>query len=334
MPEGQVRSVLTEQLGDYESRFRDLDLSPMAAASIGQVHRAVTHDGIELAVKIQYPGVAESIDSDVDNLRSLLSLARLLPGQLDVEAITRAVKEELHREVDYERELQQLEKYRRALGERPGLMVPRGVAALSSARVLSMERAPGIELLEWAKTASAEERDRIGLRLLDLLLLELFETGLMQTDPNPANYLYDAPTDRLVLLDFGAAREVPEHVRVVYRQAFLALADADRGAVAAVLEALGVKPKAGSPALELLIELSLEAAEAFTPGPYDFGSTDLSERLQVRGRALARHQQDLKSPPPEFIFFQRKLGGTFLLCRQLRARVDCHALLVRHRIIG
>lgn len=334
MPEGQVRAVLSRELGDYEGKFGHLDLSPMAAASIGQVHRGTAHDGTELAVKIQYPGVAESIDSDVDNLRSLLALAKLLPGELDVDALTREVKEELHREVDYERELRQIETYREALGERPGMLVPRGVPALSSARVLTMEHASGIEILTWAKDASAEERDRIGTRLLDLLLIELFETRLMQTDPNPANYLYDAPVDQLVLLDFGAVREVPERVSGLYRQAFVALAAADREGVAGVLEGLGVKPKEGSPALDLLLDLSLEAAEAFVPGPYDFGTTNLSERLKVRGRALARHQRDLKSPPPEFIFFQRKLGGTFLLCRQLRARVDCHALLVRHGIIG
>ena len=79
--------------------------------------------------------------------------------------------------------------------------------------------------------------------------------------------------------------------------------------------------------------MALEASEVFQPGLYDFGTTDLSDRLQKWGRQLARHGRDLKSPPPEFIFFQRKLGGTFLLCRQLRARIDCHLLFQQRGIL-
>lgn len=333
MPENQVRQVLRGELGDFEERFTSFDMTPLAAASIGQVHPAVARDGTPLAVKIQYPGVAESIDSDVDNLRSLLSLARLLPGELDVDAITDEVKRELHREVDYSRELKQLVAYQRALGDRPGLFVPRPYPEVSSNRVLAMERASGVELLTWAATAAQSDRDRIGEQLLDLLLIELFEIGLMQTDPNPANYLYDASSERLVLLDFGAAREVPEPVRALYRLAFVALAERDRTQVAAVLQGLGIVKDTSAAVLELIVDLALEAAEAFEPGVYDFGATDLSQRLQAGGRKLVSHQKEIGAPPPEFIFFQRKLGGTFLLCRQLRARIDCHRLLVRHGLI-
>jgi predicted unusual protein kinase regulating ubiquinone biosynthesis (AarF/ABC1/UbiB family) len=196
-----------------------------------------------------------------------------------------------------------------------------------------MERVDGQELLVWAKSAPQEERDRVAELLLDLLMSELFQMGQMQTDPNPANYLYDSEKGRLVLLDFGAARHVPLSVQDIYRRAFVALARRDREATLRVLGDLGLKPREGSPAIELLVEISLEASDAFQPGVFDFKATDLSERLHARGKELARHQRDLKSPPPEFIFFQRKLGGTFLLCRQLEARVDCHALLVKHGLI-
>lgn len=328
MPREQVRSVLEEAFGrDFRDRFGSLSLEPMAAASIGQVHAATTKAGRQIVLKIQYPGVAESIDSDVDNLRSLLQFARLLPGELDVDALTREVKAELHREVDYTHELRQLCLYRDALGARDGYFVPGAHPELSTSRVLALDHAPGIELLKATALADQQTRDRLGLQLFDLLLIELFEMGLMQTDPNPANYLYDEESQRLVLLDFGAARTVPAHVSDVYRKAFIGLAGRDRALLSEVLDGLGFETPPGSPVRDMIIDMSLEAAEAFDEGVYDFGTTDLSARLQVHGRALARHQKDLKSPPPEYIFFQRKLGGTFLLCRQLRARIDCRGLL-------
>ncbi len=328
MPQEQVRAVFEAEFGrDFRDRFGSLSLEPMAAASIGQVHVATTLAGEPIVLKIQYPGVAESIDSDVDNLRSLLQLARLLPGDLDVDALTREVKEELHREVDYTRELEQLCLYRDALGERPGLFVPRAHPELSTHRVLALDHASGVELLKFSENADQEVRDRLGARLLELLLIELFETKLMQTDPNPANYLYDAESDNLVLLDFGAARAVPEHVSQMYRKAFVGLAERDRGLLGEVLDDLGLSTSPGSPVRDMIIELALESSEAFDGGMYDFGTTDLADRIQVHGRKLARHQRDMKSPPPEFIFFQRKLGGTFLLCRQLKARIDCRQLL-------
>ena len=328
MPREQVRSVLEEAFGrDFHDRFGSLSLQPMAAASIGQVHAATTKTGQQIVLKIQYPGVAESIDSDVDNLRSLLQLARLLPGELDVEALTREVKAELHREVDYAHELSQLCLYREMLGERDGYFVPAAYPELSTSRVLALDHAPGIELLKATALADQETRDRLGRQLFDLLLIELFEMRLMQTDPNPANYLYHEETKRLVLLDFGAARAVPPHVSDIYRKAFIGLAAKDRVLLSEVLDELGFVSAQGSPVRDLIIDMSLESAEAFDGGAYDFGATDLGERLKVHGRALSRHQKDLKSPPPEFIFFQRKLGGTFLLCRQLGARIDCLGLL-------
>lgn len=328
MPRDQVRGVLEAEFGrDFRDRFGSLSLEPMAAASIGQVHAATTKSGEPIVLKIQYPGVAESIDSDVDNLRSLLQLARLLPGDLDVDALAREVKEELRREVDYARELRQVGLYREALGQRDGVFVPRAHPELSTPRILVLDHAPGVELLKFSEGADQQTRDRLGRMLLDLLLVELFEIRLMQTDPNPANYLYDAETEKLVLLDFGAARAVPEKVSAIYRKAFVGLAQRDRSVLAEVLDELGLSTRPDSPVRDMIIDLSLESSEAFDGGLYDFGATDLADRLQVHGRKLARHHKDMKSPPPEFIFFQRKLGGTFLLCRQLKARIDCRQLL-------
>ncbi len=334
MPRNQVESVLTRELGKgYQQRFAHLELVAMKAASIGQVHRGRTHDGLEIVLKVQYPGVAESIDSDVDNLRSLLSLTRLLPGDMDLDAFILELKDELRREVDYERELEQLALYGERLGNLPGFRVPRGIPELSSQRVLTMEYAPGVELLEWAKDASQSARDRVARQLIRLLLHEFFVLQLMQTDPNPANYLIEAANETLILLDFGATRPVPDHISAVYRKAFQAIAHKDVSLILEVISELGIQYTSGSPALDLVVEIALLSAELFEPGEFDFASSDLAQTLNEKGRQMARYRKDITPPPPEYVFFQRKLGGTFLLCRGLKARVDCRALLSEYGIV-
>jgi predicted unusual protein kinase regulating ubiquinone biosynthesis (AarF/ABC1/UbiB family) len=329
MPEDQVRQVLADQYGaGWADLFQTFELTPMASASIGQVHRAVARDGRQLVVKLQYPGVAESIDSDVDNLRSLLRLARLVPGDLDLDALSDEVKSELRKEVDYERELASLCAYRERLGSQAGFRLPAPHADLSRSRALALDLAPGVPLLDWAADAPRALRDDLGRRLLELLTRELFAMGLMQTDPNPANYLYHAAGDELVLLDFGATREVPPEVAELYRMAFRGIATRDSAALYEVLERLGIGGGNGAQeASDLLVRIALEASEVLGANGYDFAASDLPDRLQSLGRELSRFRTQLRPPPPAYLFFQRKLGGTFLLCRQLGARVDCRAVL-------
>lgn len=329
MPESQVRQVLSAEYGpDWQAAFAEFELTPMASASIGQVHRAVAKDGREVAIKLQYPGVAESIDSDVDNLRSLLRLARLVPSEIDLEAMTAEVKSELRKEVDYQRELEQLMAYRGALRSRPGLRLPVAYPDLSRRRVLALELVPGVPLLTWAEQAPQDQRDAVATRLLELLAEELFDMGLMQTDPNPANYLFDPERGELVLLDFGATREVPPDVADLYRQAFSGIAARDESRLREVLRRLGIGGTAEDrEASDILVGIALEAAEVLGEDGYDFAASDLPERLQGLGKELRRYRTQLRPPPPAYLFFQRKLGGTFLLCRQLRARTNCRAAL-------
>jgi predicted unusual protein kinase regulating ubiquinone biosynthesis (AarF/ABC1/UbiB family) len=330
MPEAQVREVLAAEYGRaWQERFAELDLVPMASASIGQVHRATALDGRQLAIKLQYPGVAESIDSDVDNLRSLLTLARLVPGDLELDGLVAEVKAELHKEVDYARELEQLLAYRAALGEQVGVRLPTPYPDLSTQRCLALELLPGVQLLSWAKDASQVDRDRVASLLFDLLARELFELGIMQTDPNPANYHYDAARGDLILLDFGATRDVSPEVRDLYGRTLRAMAERNAVELRRVLRDLGVQQDGeGERAAEVLVSMGLEAAEVFD-GPYDFATTDLAERLKLHGKVLTEHRRTLRPPPPAYLFFQRKLGGTFLLCRQLRARANPRASLER-----
>ena len=328
MPTAQLESVLATELGkDWRSRFQSFDGAPLASASIGQVHGARLHDGREVVLKIQYPGVAGSIDSDVDNLRSLLALSRVLPGDLDLDAFAEEVKKELRREVDYAQELDSLERYRAGVVGEPGVWVPSGLREYSTARVLCMERAPGTQLLTWAEGAGQAERNRVAETLVRIVTRELFDFGWCQTDPNPANYLFDAEGQRVVLLDFGAARPVPKDISDLYRRATAALVYRDRAALSEVYRTMGTILGEDTTAAQLLVSMGFEVAEIFDDRPYEFALSTLAPRMREKGMALIPHRKDLRPPAPEFVFFQRKLTGTYLLLRQLRAVLNLRPIL-------
>jgi predicted unusual protein kinase regulating ubiquinone biosynthesis (AarF/ABC1/UbiB family) len=327
MPDAQLRGMLESEYGANPlQRFESFEWEPLAAASIGQVHAARALSGEDLVLKIQYPGVRESIESDVDNLRSLLRLSRLVPKDVDLDDFVGELKRELHREVDYGRELEQLVKYRVHLLDDERFALPTPWPEHSTSRILAMERMFAEPLLTWAESATPDARDRVGARLYELLLRELFVFGLSQTDPNPANFQIQPANERLVLLDFGATRTVAPDVAALYRLAFEGLMERNRNKLIDVVVALGVHRDDVPEATEIIVNMSLEAAEAFDGPNYDFRASDLQKRINVHSLKLIKFHGKLGTPPPEYVFFQRKLTGTFLLGRKLGARVPCRAL--------
>jgi len=137
MPEAQLRKVLARNYGkQWERRFLTFGMDPIAAASIGQVHHAIAADGRELALKIQYPGVDQSIESDVDNMASILKLSRLLPGKVDISGIIAEAKRQLRQECDYKAEARHLRRYAEMLGDEPGVVIPRVYDDLTTAHIL------------------------------------------------------------------------------------------------------------------------------------------------------------------------------------------------------
>jgi hypothetical protein len=139
MPATQLKRLLNREYGkDWRRRFAEFDVTPLAAASIGQVHRARTADGRDLALKIQYPGVARSIDSDVDNVAVLLRLLNVLPVELDVSGLIAEAKRQLHQEADYLQEARFLDHFRQLVADEPNLLVPRVHDDLTTSHILAM----------------------------------------------------------------------------------------------------------------------------------------------------------------------------------------------------
>lgn len=330
MPMSQLTKVLEREWGrDWHKAFRRFEFTPVAAASIGQVHRAEAKDGRRLALKIQFPGVRESIDSDLENLRFLTRNLGMVPKGMDLGPLLTEVRVQLHQEADYEAEAAALMRYRALVGDDADFVVPAVHAEYSTDRILAMDFADGVSIDRLAEPGyTRAERNRAATLLVRLMLRELFDFGLAQTDPNFGNYLYDAASRRIVLLDFGAALPVPGELAAQYLAlARAALADDDQG-LRDASTALGYLAAGAEQAtVARLLDLIRLSAEVLAPGIYDFGTSDLFERLYVKGRDIYLDDAFTRLPEPVTMFLQRKFAGMFMLCRRLRARVDLRGLL-------
>jgi predicted unusual protein kinase regulating ubiquinone biosynthesis (AarF/ABC1/UbiB family) len=333
LPPPQLDRVLRAEWGaDWRRRFRHFQSHPIAAASIGQVHRATTRDGRTLAIKVQYPGVAGSIDADVDNVATLLRVSGLLPRELEIAPLLTEAKQQLKEEADYVREGAQLSRFADWLADDPDFIVPRLHADLTTPDVLAMDFVAG-EPIEVLVGASQEARDTATERLITLTLRELFDFGAMQTDPNFANYRVQSNTGRIVLLDFGAARDVPGWVREAYHRLLMAGLDDDRTAVREAALAAGFVGEGAvqrhGDRIDAMIDLIL--AELHRPGPFDFADRGFLQVVREQGMAVAADRAAWHLPPADTLFVQRKISGTALLAARLEAKVDVRAVVARYR---
>jgi predicted unusual protein kinase regulating ubiquinone biosynthesis (AarF/ABC1/UbiB family) len=332
MPRRQLDAVLRAQWGEgWRSRFADFEYQPIAAASIGQVHKAVTHAGETLAIKVQYPGVKESIDSDVNNVASLLRMTGLLPPKLDIKPILDEGRRQLHEEADYKREAKYLSRFIRLLSDDPNFLVPLYSPEFSTAKILAMSYIES-EPIEAMMTAPQKVRDRIAHLLIELLLRELFELGVMQTDPNFANYRYAKKTKQLVLLDFGASRDISKKMAASYRKLMKSVLSgndaasfrnaADMGFIAADM------PERYKASVMELLAMAMEPLQH--DAPFDFGNNQVAQKMRDKGMELAAQRDLWHLPPAETIFIQRKFSGVYMLASRLRAKVNVRTLMQQY----
>ena len=328
MPMSQVVAVLNANWGEgWDRHFQQFSFTPMAAASIGQVHFGQRKDGRHLAIKIQYPGVRRSIESDVDNVASLLRVSGLLPRSLDIKPLLDDAKRQLHDEADYRREGACMMQFASLLADSDEFMLPEMHDDLTTENILAMTRLDGVALDSLTHLDQAE-RNRIVSQLFRLLFREIFEFKLIQTDPNFANYQYAAESQRVILLDFGATRAYGDAMVDAYRRLMRGGIAGDRAAMNGATQDIGYfQADIKAHQREQVLDIFVLACEPLRhSGLYDFGNTDLAARIRDAGMVLGMDRDFWHTPPADALFLHRKLGGLYLLAAKLKARVPAQEI--------
>jgi predicted unusual protein kinase regulating ubiquinone biosynthesis (AarF/ABC1/UbiB family) len=330
MPLGQVADVLENAWGEnWDRQFKRFIFTPLAAASIGQVHEAVLGDGRRIAVKVQYPGISQSIDSDIDNVAGLLRMFKLLPDQVDISSLMDEAKKQLHVEADYLQEAAALKRFSQKIAGDNRFAMPEVVDELTTREVLTMDYLDGLPI-EWLVERDDEERNLAAGKLLELCLREVFEWGLVQTDPNFANYRYQPQSGIIQLMDFGATREYSTQQQDAMRNLVEACVDGISSDVADAAAAVGYLDDNNSPGYrDSIIKLLITAIEPMRWNrDYDFGRSDLASRMSDIVLDMRMRKRVGQIPPVSILFLHRKIGGLYLLLARLKSRLPVREIVL------
>jgi len=328
VPFAKQRRMMESELGGRLSDvFAAFDEAPVAAASIGQVYRARTHEGAEVAVKVQYPGIAEAVETDLRNMNLLLPLVKRMAPGLDVKAIAGELRERIGEELDYEIEAQNQRAVARAFRGHPFIRVPWVDTALSTRRVLVTEYVEG-RSFEAVKALPQAERDRFAEVCFRFFFGLLTRANIAAGDPHPGNVLL-APDDKLVFLDFGLVRRVAPDYLDGERALAQAVMARDAAQVKRWMAELGYLPDPGRFTGEDLLAQLLVAAEwyfdpAFRRLDPEYVRFTLEQGSSPRSPFFAQMRR--QTVPPQALLIRRMEGVLFSVFGELRAGAEWHAL--------
>lgn len=348
--------ILNRRLSAEQRAQLEIEPDALAAASLGQVHRAtIKANGEQICLKIQYPGVSQAIDNDIKTLKSMLSMLRLIPShKTGFDDLMKEVRAMLRQEVDYTRELAATDQMRELLSKQTGLVVPRCFPEFSGPKILATSYEYGVSIdSPEVQQLSVERRGRLGRLFAELFLKELFELYLMQTDPHFGNYKIrigqneDGSEDQIILLDFGAVRKFSKAFVTNYRQMLKGALIGD--AELAIKGAIGVgflTPEDPEQLQECFLKIAYAAVEPWLAPEdsrlnqqlfdsnhcYLWGQSDLPKRVSNLAKEYAFTFR-LRPPPREVIFLDRKIAGVFIVLQKLDARFNCWELVKEQLLI-
>lgn len=317
---GAIAAVIEQDLGKApQSLFAKWEISPLASASLGQVHAATLHDGTEVVVKVQYPGVADALRADLDDAGFVRKLAGAEIGRsLDADAVL-ALGEAVRGELDYRAEARSQMRFAAAWQDHRALRIPLVIAELSSERVLTMTRARGKSIVETAASASLPVRRQAALAIYEMTWGSPLAHGLLNADPNPGNFLVEEDRDGHVFvwaLDFGCAVELPDDVRDRDRELWWGLLDDDVAAAAERfrmgLARSGLLRRTDSLATNVHREWERALAQPFaTHGNFHWSPAYASTLAETTGRVLAAGGVAL--PAKLLLLWRQRLGASAVL---------------------
>lgn len=314
--------------------FARFDEKPFASASIGQVHRAMTDDGREVVVKVQYPGVDDSVDSDLSHLKLALRASGLINAahRKALNRLFEEVRARLHEELDYTNEAMMVRKFRDHHAGHEKIVVPDVVGERSSKRVLTLTFEPSDSISQMDELDYSQElRNELGFRLFDAVLSQIYELRAVQADPNPANFGF-RKDGSVVLYDFGCVKEIRRDVLQSYRELTRAAIDEDYDAGERCLIALGARNLDGPEVPDGYYKTwrDILIAPLIQGGAYDFGNTDMYDRIMKEAKEFIVKYSGAFQPPVELVFIDRAIAGTFGNVRAMRTIADPAPLVAKY----
>ncbi|MDP4556522.1 AarF/ABC1/UbiB kinase family protein [Halomonas meridiana] len=321
MPWPKIREALVMQYGDIDQHFRKIEERPFASASMGQVHKAVTLDGETVVLKVQYPGLADVLESDLKQVRRIMGLGRWFKvPQARLDALFEELAAGLRDELDYHAEAEALARYRERYHDHPELVIPEPLFELSGQHVLAMRFVDGTPLRD-LESADDATRQKVAVALADWITEELFTYRELHADPHAGNFACDEQ-GRLVIYDLGAVIPVPEARLKAMMQLLDATLDQDPMAMDDALMKMGGRQGQGAP-----LALYRESAECitplFAPGEQDFSDVRVHRRLrELTPKVWAA--MDRLQPPADTLLLSRALNGHYWNLVRLKARLDMH----------
>ena len=320
LPYDKIEIILKAELGEKFAHLTDISQTPLAAASIGQVHTAMLDNKL-VVIKVQYPGVAESIPSDLRLLKMLMKNLSFIQGKsTDLDPFFKEVEEVLTRETDYILETQMLGRYRQVF-EKSVYVIPEVYPEYSTKKIITMQRIEGKSFNEWFEKSLLGERQKLAHELMSLYLEEFFQHGLVQTDPNPGNFLL-TKNNQMALLDFGAVKEYERSFIEDYRKVLIAAFKQDEAKImeeSVRLSFIDVRENAEVKGIYLSMMECL-AAPFRQEAPFDFADKKFYEDSKNLSWDLTRKCK-YSPPPKDLLFLHRKLAGVFILIRKLEVKL-------------
>ena len=329
MTPSQLKKVLNHNWGDdWLKHFKYFDVRPFAAASIGQVHKATLKSGEVVAIKVQFPGVKQSIDSDLATLKFIMKTSGMLPENFPLEHYLSQCGDLLKRETNYELEAENINLFSGFLNGSKVIQVPKVYNKLSTDQTLTMSFLEGRELsniMQFDQSA----RDEISLNLIELLFNEIFNFKMVQTDPNLANFLLNRGGKSICILDFGACCRVSEDTYRLYKELLSVALSLDLNCIKSFLQEKNFIPQetsmAGTKFLENIISVTIN--ELSKDETFDFQKSKVFQLIVQENLNLYFDLIPSSVLGSDFIFIQRKIFGLILFFRSIGTKLPLLKIL-------